>query len=266
MKFFRPLLAMATIATLYSSTSFASAPTVDGNVIKWTDAGWHQVQRHRTYETMCEGGYQCTVPPGVYTVINLSTGMRYEEISVLGTSNTGPTRNKPVAPVARTGQVTSYAYGDDGDKQMGKEVSGIRFVNNNNGTFTDKLTGLIWMSDRDCIVERTWFAAINYANHMSAHSYQCPNLADGSAVGDWRLPNIKELYSLVDISDSSPVFADGIPYTGNNWSKFPWEQYWSSSSFEPATGTTAWSLNSQFGQLMPQPKENVHYVWIVRNP
>ncbi|WP_157736117.1 hypothetical protein [Granulosicoccus antarcticus] len=65
-------------------------PTVDGDIITWPDNGWYQVQNAETYESLCEGGLSCTLPPGLYNVINHTSGVRYEGIEVAG-SDSGPT-------------------------------------------------------------------------------------------------------------------------------------------------------------------------------
>ncbi len=57
-------------------------PVVDGNIITWVDDGWYQVQNSTDYTTLCEGGRECEVPAGTYHVINLSSGMRFENIIV----------------------------------------------------------------------------------------------------------------------------------------------------------------------------------------
>ena len=51
------------------------------------------------------------------------------------------------APLSKTGQTTSYATGDDGDLQVGIELPEPRFYDNQDGTITDALTGLIWLKD-----------------------------------------------------------------------------------------------------------------------
>ncbi len=56
----------------------ANGITVSGNTISWPDNGWYQVQSAETYESLCEGGTSCDVLPGVYFVINLTTGERFE--------------------------------------------------------------------------------------------------------------------------------------------------------------------------------------------
>ena len=84
---------------------FAS-PTVAGNVIQWTEEGWHQVQIQSTYESVCNGGRQCTVPAGIYVVINHGTGQRFPNIVVPNSDSSDG--DQPIAPVASTGQTISY--------------------------------------------------------------------------------------------------------------------------------------------------------------
>ncbi len=54
----------------------------------------------------------------------------------------------------RTGQTTSYATGDDGDLQVGVDWPLPRFTDNNNGTVTDNLTGLIWLKNGQHLTNR----------------------------------------------------------------------------------------------------------------
>ena len=64
------------------------------------------------------------------------------------------------APVPRTGQTISYTLGDDGDLQLGVEWPDPRFTDNLNGTVTDNLTGLVWLTDADCLGLRDWATAL----------------------------------------------------------------------------------------------------------
>ncbi len=48
----------------------------ENGVITFSEPGWYQVQNATTFETLCEGGTQCRVPPGTYIVINHTTGNR----------------------------------------------------------------------------------------------------------------------------------------------------------------------------------------------
>ncbi len=55
---------------------------IDGNTIRWPDNGWYQVQDAGTFESLCEGGLSCDVPPGRYIVINHNTGERFTDLQV----------------------------------------------------------------------------------------------------------------------------------------------------------------------------------------
>ena len=71
-----------------------------------------------------------------------------------------------------------------------------RFTNNGDGTVTDNNTGLIWEQktdddgSRDKDLTYTWEQALDY----------CENLRLGGHT-DWRLPNYKELESLIDLEE-----------------------------------------------------------------
>ncbi|NIO68243.1 MAG: DUF1566 domain-containing protein, partial [Anaerolineae bacterium] len=50
-------------------------------------------------------------------------------------------------------------------------------------------------------------------------------LGDGSSEGDWRLPNVRELQSLIDYGRQTPALPSGHPFTGVQSSL-----YWSSTT------------------------------------
>ncbi len=60
------------------------------------------------------------------------------------------------------------------------------FVDNGDGTVTDRATGLTWMK-KDSGKTKTWKQALEYAETLTHAGYN-----------DWRLPNVKELQSIVD--------------------------------------------------------------------
>ena len=64
-----------------------------------------------------------------------------------------------------------------------------RYVNCNNGTVTDTVTGLVWLRQADCFNQRDYAAANNAAALLA--SGQC-GLTDNSVAGDWRLPTVDE--------------------------------------------------------------------------
>lgn len=111
-----------------------------------------------------------------------------------------------------------------------------RFVNNEDGTTTDRLTGLVWLNDNDCggdWREVSWSEAM--ANAANLQDGQC-GLTDGSQPGDWRLPNKNELSSLFGDRDMHP-----IP------SQFNSGWFWTSSTYAPDT-EHAWLVNVADGQ------------------
>lgn len=144
--------------------------------------------------------------------------------------------------IPRTGQTTCYSEagvvipcehtGQDGEKQAGVMWPTPRFTDNGDGSITDNLTGLIWLKNANCTdtvggVVRSdgllnWADALAWSNNL-AEGY-C-GLSDHSAAGDWRLPNINELRSLVDYSRNDPDLAAGHPFSNvqSAW-------YWSSTS------------------------------------
>jgi hypothetical protein len=65
-----------------------------------------------------------------------------------------------------------------------------KFTDNGNGTITDSATGLMWMqNDNGSAI--LWEDALSYAENFSFAGYS-----------DWRLPDVKELQSLVDYTRS----------------------------------------------------------------
>jgi hypothetical protein len=133
------------------------------------------------------------------------------------------------APVERTWQTNCYdvdglpincpGTGQDGEYQKGVIWPNARFTDNGNGTVTDNLTGLIWLKNANCFGIRTWEEALSDCNGLSAG--WC-GLTDGSSIGNWRLPQIKELQSIIDYSKYNPALPLGHPFTNmqiySHWS------------------------------------------------
>lgn len=98
------------------------------------------------------------------------------------------------------------------------------YTDNNNGTVTDNVTGIMWRkcsaglnNDSSCsgtISTMTWQEALDYCNGLSFAGYD-----------DWRLPNVKEVRSLVDTSTNFPAInTTYFPNTPTNY------EYWSSTT------------------------------------
>ncbi len=176
------------------------------------------------------------------------------------------------APVEKTGQITSYADtgGEDGDLQKGVAWPNPRFTDNGNGTVTDNLTKLIWLKDANILASdqdsggfRDWFGALEEANNLASGSR---GLTDGSKAGDWRLPNVKELESLIDFAFSNPALSDESGK--HQWSEgHPFinveSVYWSSTT-KASNDIYAFAMGMTDGVASPSSKLNKKFAWMVR--
>ncbi|MFT5871239.1 MAG: hypothetical protein ACI8WT_000157 [Clostridium sp.] len=82
------------------------------------------------------------------------------------------------------------------------------YTNNNDGTITDNVTGLIWQKDPG--EKMNWETAVSELDNFE--------LAGND---DWRIPTIKELYSLVQYSGKTGTSGDtSIPYIDTNYFVF----------------------------------------------
>jgi hypothetical protein len=163
------------------------------------------------------------------------------------------------APIPKTGQVTIYAPGDDGDLQKGVSWPNPRFADNGDGTVTDNLTGLIWLKDRDCMGTEPWGDALTQVGNLnSGMDFGCDGYAAG-AFSDWRLPNINELRSLVDRGHTSPSLPPGHPFVGDRS-----YDYWSSTTYAHNPGF-AWRVVMATGPVDYANKTAELDIWPVRD-
>ena len=149
--------------------------------------------------------------------------------TVMGANFTAYGPADHVASLARTGQATSYASGDDYTQQAGVAWPATRFTDNADGTVTDHLSGLIWLKDAGCTAATDWPSALAAAHQLASGA--C-GLTDGSTAGQWRMPNANELESLVDVSQSNPALSSGAPFTNLDAA----HAYWSSTTYMALQG------------------------------
>ncbi|KAB2834124.1 MAG: DUF1566 domain-containing protein [Candidatus Brocadia sp.] len=181
-----------------------------------------------------------------------------EEIYQKLNSITGTNTSYYPITVQATGQTITYAPGDDGYLEKGAKAD-PRFTDNGNGTVTDNLTGLIWLKNANYLGStRTWSDALVAANNLANG---IGGLTDGSVQGDWRLPNVRELQSLIDYGRYNPALPAGHPFT-NVQSVF----YWSSTTYADTTNipNNAWYVYFYNGVLYVNGKTNSYSVWCVR--
>ncbi len=123
------------------------------------------------------------------------------------------------------------------------------FVDNNDGTITDKATGLMWTTN-DSGIGMDWEHALSWIQQMNDKNYLGYN--------DWRLPNVKELQSIVDYNRSpnatesaaiDPMFDCTQIINEANETDYPF--YWSSTTFcSQSTENGAGATYIAFGRAM----------------
>jgi hypothetical protein len=167
------------------------------------------------------------------------------------------------ANVWRTGQTTAYVLGDDGNLQRGVAWPTPRFGDNGDGTITDNLTGLVWLQDASCMANHypafdvdptvgdggvVWSRALAFV--AGINQGQFPNCSGGR--NDWRLPNLKELRSLVDYGRLNPPLPADNLFT----STVGPTTFWSSDS-HVANPRYAWFVDFVAGTTGYQLKSGV---------
>lgn len=171
--------------------------------------------------------------------------------------------NPPFALPA-TGQKISYAAGDDFSANKGVAWNAAtRFTDNGDGTVTDALTGLIWLKDAGCLRTALWADGLMAVNQLASGT--C-GLSDGSTAGVWRMPNVVELESLMDVSASDPALPAGNPFLNVSGGI-----YWTSTSYYGGeTGSDkAWTIRLSDGRFMNDTTSNVkasasNAIWAVK--
>jgi hypothetical protein len=86
-------------------------------------------------------------------------------------------------------------------------------------------------------------------------------LIDGSIAGDWHLPNVRELNSLIDYGNYSPALPSGHPFINVQSNGY----YWLSTTGASFSGG-AWDVHMYIGSVSDPFKVslNHYYVWPVR--
>jgi len=183
-----------------------------------------------------------------------------------GPAPTCPATNGGPSGLPDTGQTKCYdvagaeipcdsttCRGQDGAYATGCASGEGRFVDNMDGTVTDSCTGLMWQKETadtngDGQVNGSdalaWCAALAYCENLTFAGHD-----------DWRLPNVRELQSIVDYGRFGPA----IDPVFGALSSF----YWSSTSFAAIPGY-AWLVHFHVGDVSLNVKDPFFYVRGVR--
>lgn len=155
-------------------------------------------------------------------------------------------------PIVSTGQTQLYDdngnevtglnpdepfYGQDGNYQKGHQMS---YVDHNDGTVSDKATGLMWQAIPSH-EDRSWDDAMDYCNNLVLAGYN-----------DWRMPTVKELFTIQDFGRSWP-YIDTAYFKLASGLISKDEQFWSSTKYVGVTATgrdnSAFGVNAVTGHI-----------------
>ncbi len=135
------------------------------------------------------------------------------------------------------------------------------FTTNGDGTVLDTSTNLVWdqcpfgLTGASCTLGTAfhgdWLSALAMVVEANEVSYKGFN--------NWRLPNVKELESIVKIDALPPIDADAFPGTPSFASWF-----WS-STITAGDPDAAWNVDFGIGYIYGDDKSNSYYVRLVRS-
>ena len=167
----------------------------------------------------------------IIAIVILSVFSACENDSSETTTNNGGNLPEVVGyPIVETNQTKYYnntieitapsigsSFSGQDAQYVGNELS---YTDNGDGTITDNITGLMWQKSCDINGD----GEINYSDKMSQSEAEMGaesfNLA---GYDDWRLPNIKEQYSLIIFSGVDPSGYEGtsnddlVPFIDNSF-------------------------------------------------
>lgn len=175
----------------------------------------------------------------------------------------GPPATTDAVRTFRTGQTISYSAADDGALRRGLEWPDPRFTNVggsvpvSEASVVDRLTGLVWTRAANapgppaCNPNRTmnWDEALSYVDCLNANNYL--------GVATWRLPNRRELTSLLHYGST-----DWMGWMTMQGFEDVGEFFWSSTwyAWDPS-GSQRWTVGPTIvsGGFVTEK----HFIWPV---
>ncbi len=132
----------------------------------------------------------------------------------------------------------------------GEPDPSLSYTDNSDGTVTDNVTGLMWQQEDDS-TERSWLSALTYCENLSLAAHT-----------DWRLPNVKELVSIIDNSRYDPAI--NTTYFPNiSYDDLSNTVYWSSTAYHPFT-LAMWYVSFKSINVGVQNRSDTNFVRCVR--
>lgn len=112
----------------------------------------------------------------------------------------------------------------------------------------DDKTGLIWQ-DNEAIRQHSldYEEAVQYCKDLTVDGF-----------GDWRVPALKEAYSIVDLSRTRPALKNGFEIRDDF-------RYWTATPFAADPQKQAWIISIRYGEAEPYNKGRQYHVRCVRD-
>jgi hypothetical protein len=159
--------------------------------------------------------------------------------------------------LALTGMVAGAHATCRSESEIPSSTPTIAFIDHGDGTVTHQATGLMWMkcplgqSGSDCATGSattyTWDAALEAAAASGFAGY-----------ADWRLPDFKELRSIVEERCERPAINETAFPTTPSW------YFWSSSP-NAYVSYDAWAVSFGTGTFYAQGRSSLNRVRLVRS-
>jgi len=123
----------------------------------------------------------------------------------------------------------------------------IPFVENKDGTITDKTTGLIWQQSPDREAAMSWDQAGDYVRKL--------NTGDRH---EWRLPTKQELHNLTLSGGENP----SQWLCDHGFEELEWGFYWTNTKHDKKPDHY-WYVDMGTGEMGIHPKDNLYFVLAV---
>ncbi|MFA6435283.1 MAG: DUF1566 domain-containing protein [Elusimicrobiales bacterium] len=132
-------------------------------------------------------------------------------------------------PDTSTRPYHSGTNGDDSTYQPA--ISSPSYTNNGDGTTTDNVTGLMW-------ARGAYGTSYTWANALSSCTTTMNSGSGYAGYKDWRLPNVRELISIIDYGIAQPC-VNGAAFPGTQTNG-----YWTSTTHPTATSAFVVLINT----------------------
>lgn len=148
-------------------------------------------------------------------------------------------------------EIPCQGSGQDAQFRSGVAWPSPRFSIAGDGLVRDMLTGLEWPQNASPgEFPLTWEESLAAIGEMNREAFL--------GCADWRMPNRREMRSLISHGARNPALPEGNPFKGviNNW-------YWTSTTSAVAPGY-AWYVHLAGGRMFYGKKDGVAMFWPVR--